>query len=100
MDASLSLTGLIEEYNALLEARDFEGAEGILARALSAPSQFEPFIHFQMGRLYTEWNKMTSAVNHLSKAAELAALAKDQMFLLQVTEELRRAKRLQSLQMP
>ncbi|MBX3020914.1 MAG: hypothetical protein KF799_04495 [Bdellovibrionales bacterium] len=100
MDAAFPLAGLISEFNELTEARDFEGAEELLSGALSASSQYEAFLHFQLGRLYTQWNKMTSAVNHLSRASELAFAASDHILLLQISEELKTAKRRQAGQRP
>lgn len=83
-----------------MDARDFEGAEEILASALRAPSPFDAFVHFQYGRLYRAWNKMTSAVNHLNHAAELAQQRADQMLLMQIVEELKAVKRAQLEQRP
>lgn len=101
MDVAFTLTGLIEEFTECMDTGDFEGAEMVLSSALSGPaSQFEPFLHFQFGRLYRRWNKMTSAVNHLNRAAELAHGAKDEIFLLQVLEELKAAKSEQAKQKP
>lgn len=101
MDASFALTGLIEEFTQSLDQGDFEGAEEILSGALSTlPSQYEAFVHFQMGRLYNRWNKLTSSLNHLSLAAELAHKSQDQLFLLQVREELKAVKNAQTFQRP
>lgn len=101
MDAAFSASGLIEELNGLVDVGDFEGAEEVLAAALaSAPERYESFFHYQFGRVYAKWNKMTSAVNHLSRAAELAHAAGDEIFLLQVSEELRSVRAIQDLQKP
>lgn len=101
MDASFSPSGLIEELNGLIDDGDFEGAEEVLTSALaSAPARYESFFHYQLGRIYSKWNKMTSAVNHLSRAAELAHSSGDEIFLLQVSEELRSARAKQDLQKP
>lgn len=98
MDAPLTLKGLMEELAALLEGGDFPGAEELLARALSAmPVQYEPFLHLQFGRLYARWNKLTSALNHFGRAAELA---RDEMLLVQIVEEIRAAKHRQAEQAP
>ncbi len=100
MDAALSLAGLVEEFNALVEAQDFEGAEELLAQAISQHSKHEPYLHFQMGRMYLQWNKLSSAINHLSKAAEMAKQNSDEFFVLQVVEELKLAKKRQVGQRP
>jgi hypothetical protein len=101
MDVTLPIAGLITEFNELLETGDFEGAEEILASALSGPApQFAQFIHFQYGRLYVKWNKLTSAIHHLTKAAELAHAASDPLLLIQITEELKTAKKAQGKQRP
>jgi hypothetical protein len=101
VDAAFSPSGLIEEIAGLLAEGDFEGAEEVLTGALtSAPSRYESFFHYQLGRIYVKWNKMTSAMNHLSRAAELAHSAGDEFFLLQVSEELRAARAKQEAQKP
>jgi hypothetical protein len=91
----------MEELNGLLEAHDFEGAEELLAGGIgAAPERLQAFFHYQFGRVYSRWNKLTSAVNHLTKAAELAHLQGDELFLIQVTDELRSAKAKQTSQKP
>lgn len=109
MDASLPVTGLIEEFEALLESADFEGAEELLAGALSGPGiesgagvsrGLEAFYHFQYGRLYSRWNKLTSAIHHLQLAAELAHVRGDELFVIQVVSELKAAKARQLGQRP
>ncbi len=90
----------MESFGSLLESGDFEGAEEILASGMGASPKYAPFIHLQYGRLYTRWNKLSSAINHLVKAAELAKAGGDEMFLIQVTEELKWVKKRQSTQTP
>lgn len=87
----------MEEIAALTESGDFVGAEELLTYSLGALTKHEAFIHFQFGRLYIRWNKMTSALNHLGRAAELS---RDEVLIAQVVEEVRRAKGLQALQLP
>lgn len=100
MDATFSLARLIEEFNALCEAKDFEGAEELLAGALARQPQHEPFLHYQFGKLYAQWNKLSSAVNHLTRAAELANGKRDEIFMIQVVEELKQARNRQLMQQP
>jgi hypothetical protein len=99
MDAAFTLEGLITEFQDLLSAGDREGAEELLASALGRDSAADAHLHLQFGRLYRDWNKLTSAVNHLHMAAELAA-ATDRLLLLQITDELKAVRRRQSLQTP
>lgn len=106
MDAEIPASGLssvqsiIEVFEAHLESGDFQGAEEILAAAIGGGSRLEAFYHFQFGRLYGRWNKLTSAINHLSKSAELAKSAGDELFLIQVSTELKSAKDRQASQRP
>ena len=100
MDAAFTIEGLVEEFESLVDAGDFEGAEELLARSLSARPQLEAFFHFQYGRLYARWNKLTSAQNHLHKAAELARLKGDDLFAIQVVSELKAVKEKQGSQRP
>jgi len=102
VDAAFSLAGLVEELGALLDAEDFEGAEELLTRALTASggSKYDPFLHFQIGRVYIKWNKLSSALQHLGLAAEMAKLRDDEVLLFQVLEEFKSAKGLQLGQRP
>ncbi|MGZ3721414.1 MAG: hypothetical protein ACXVA9_00705 [Bdellovibrionales bacterium] len=100
MDAPLTLTGLIEELHGLLENRDYEGGEELLSQAFGNMPKHEAFIHFQFGKMYVRWNKMSSAVVHLGRAAELAKAREDEMLTVQIVEELRNARRLQAEQAP
>lgn len=106
MDAAFSFAGLSEELGGLLEDHDFLGAEELLTMALGrcrmagAPRKQEAFIHYQFGRLYREWNKLSSAINHLNLAAELAALEADSILLVQIVEELKLARKGQHAQRP
>lgn len=100
MDAALALTGLIQEFNLLLGAQDFEGAEELAAGALGRDRRSDSYLHYYLGRMYAQWNKLTSAVNHLTQAAELAKSGGDDLFLLQVVEELKLAKQRQLTQRP
>lgn len=103
MDAAFSLAGLTEDLSALLEAEDLEGAEELLTRGLAASaggSPVETFLHFQMGRLYVRWNKLTSAIQHLALAAEQAKQKSDEVLLFQILEEFKLAKGRQITQRP
>lgn len=101
MDASFPLARLIEEFGDLLDRRDYQGAEELLAGALGqAPcAEHAAFLHLYYGRLYRRWNKLTSAIHHLNHAAELAA-ARDQFLTIQIVEELRAARQDQDAQRP
>jgi hypothetical protein len=98
MDAAFSVEGLIAEFQELVSAGDREGAEELLASALGRDPAADAYLHLQFGRLYRDWNKLTSAVNHLHKAAELASA--DRLLLLQIADELKGVRRRQSLQTP
>jgi hypothetical protein len=100
MDAPLSLTGLIEELNALLESRDYEGGEELLNAAFGYMPKHEAFLHFQFGKMYVRWNKISSALAHLGRAAELAKISNDETLAVQIIEELRGARRVQAEQAP
>jgi hypothetical protein len=100
MDATLAFEGIISDFNALLESRDFEGAEETLVAALTTHREWEPLIHFQLGRLYRRWNKLSSSINHLTRAVEVLSQSSERLFLLQVTEELKLARQEQLLQRP
>lgn len=100
MDVALALTRLIEEFNALLEDRDFEGAEELLNSALHDQPGARPFLHFQLGRLYHRWNKLTSAVHHLNHAVDLSIAENNSLFLVSVLDELNNVKRRQLDQRP
>lgn len=87
----------MEDLAALTESGDYQGAEELLSSALPLFPQHEPFLHFQLGRLYTRWNKLTSALNHLGRAAELS---RDEILTAQVVEEVRIARGRQATQSP
>jgi hypothetical protein len=100
VDAQITTAGLIEDFEAHLESGDFEGAEEILAASMGTQPRLEAFCHYQYGRLYGRWNKLSSAIHHLAKSAELAKLAGDEIFLIQVSTELKSAKDRQAGQKP
>lgn len=100
MDVALALTRLTEDFNALLEENDFEGAEELLSAALHNQQAVRPFLHFQLGRLYHRWNKLTSAVHHLTHAVDLSIAEGNQLFLVSVLDELNQVKRQQLDQRP
>ena len=100
MDAAFALEGIITEFGELLEAHDFEGAEELISAALSSTPDYQALLHYQMGRLYRRWNKLTSALNHLGLAAELAHAANEKIFLIQVMDELRACRDAQARQRP
>src|SRR5262249_21854310 len=100
MDAPLTLAGLIEELNVLLDGKDFEGGEELLSQAIGFMPKHEAFLHFQFGKMYVRWNKMSSALAHLGKAAELAKMKEDETLAVQIVEELRNARKAQAEQTP
>ncbi len=100
MDATLALAGLIEEFNSLAGAEDFDGAEQLAASAFGRDLRTDSYLHYQLGRMYAQWNKLTSSINHFTKAAELAKSGGDELFVLQVVEELKLAKSRQLKQAP
>lgn len=100
MDVEISPEGIVSGFNELLEASDFEGAEAHLMLQLGQASQFEALVHFQFGRLYIYWNKMSSAVSHLTQAAEIAFRENDRTLLALIQSELKSAKQKQLLQRP
>lgn len=100
MDVEIPLEGLMHTLSDLVEGGDFEGAEAHLNSCLSEASQYEALLHLEFGRLYARWNKMSSAIAHLTKAAEIAHSKNDQSLLLQIRMELKSAKRMQSEQKP
>ncbi len=100
MDVALALTRLTEDFNALLEDGDFEGAEELLSSALHGQPAARPFLHFQFGRLYSRWNKLTSAIHHLNHAVDLSIAESNSLFLVSVLDELNNVKRRQLDQRP
>lgn len=100
VDAAFALARLNESAAALMEDGDFEGAEELLSAAFIEHPKFTPFLHFQMGRLYRRWNKLTSAIHHLHHAVEATQAQGQDLFLIQILEELNLAKRDQSSQKP
>lgn len=102
MDVALTLEGLISDLNDLLEVDDFEGAEALMLIALASPLHIEReyFLHYQLGRVYSQWNKMSSSIAHYGLAAELAYQRADEVFLLQIREDLKSAKKRQHEQKP
>ena len=100
MDVAFSATRVIEELESLLTGGDFEGGEELLAQAMAQAPKLEAFFHFQYGRLYARWNKLTSAANHLTQAIELSQLRGDELFTLQVLSELKSVRDRQVLQSP
>lgn len=100
MDAAITLARLSENVSSLIEDGDFEGAEEMIASALVETPQYSPFLHFQMGRLYRRWNKLTSAIHHLHHAVEAAQAEGNNLFLIQILDELNIAKKDQRDQRP
>lgn len=100
MDVKISLTRLMEEFESLLAGGDFDGAEELLCQHLGRSVRSEPFVHFQFGRLYSRWNKLSSATNHLHRAAELAHDADDEVLCVQILEELKLVRGNQAKQTP
>jgi hypothetical protein len=90
----------MQDLGELLEAHDFEGAEELLFSGMGSMRKYEPFFHFQLGKVYCKWNKLSSALDHLGKAAELARSSEDEVLAAQVTEEIRQVKKLQAEQRP
>lgn len=100
MDAALDVAGLADLVNVLLAEGDFEGAEAVLYQGLETMESYSAFVHFQFGQLYYKWNKLTSATNHLLRAAELAKIRGDEIFVIQVVSELKRVREAQASQCP
>ena len=111
MDATFALAGLVEEFSQLLEDGDFAGGEELLTGALGScrqgaragaggPSLEEAFLHLQFGKLYGQWNKLSSSLNHLTLAAEIAHSRADSFLLLQIQTELRQVRHRQKDQKP
>lgn len=100
MDAPLDVAGLADLVNVLVTEGDFEGAEAVLSHGLESMDKHSAFVHFQFGQLYCKWNKLTSATNHLLKAAELAKIRGDEIFVIQVVSELKRVREAQASQRP
>ena len=100
MDVEISIEGLITPFNELLESGDFEGAEAHLASSLGQYPSLQALIHFQFGRLYVRWNKLSSAMSHLGTAAELAHAANDHVLLSIVQLEFKSARQIQVGQKP
>lgn len=100
MDAPLTLAGLNEDLNVLMECKDYEGSEELLSQAMGFMPKHQAFLHFQFGRLYIRWNKISSAINHLGRAAELAKMKEDEALAVQIVEELRNARKVQAEQTP
>lgn len=96
-EAELSLS---EQLEVMLAESDYSGAETILERMVEANQWNPAVLHLQFGRLYKQWNKLTSALNHLVKAAELANRQADELLVMQIREEIRFIKRHQSAQCP
>jgi hypothetical protein len=90
----------MDELNALTASGDFEGAEELLCQSLGQSERLDPFVHFQFGRLYARWNKLTSATNHLCRAVELAQAASDELLSNQILEELKTVRQSQVAQRP
>lgn len=100
MDAAIALARLNETVSTLIEDSDFEGAEEMLSAALIESPQYSPFLHFQLGRMYRRWNKLTSAIHHLHHAVEAAQAEGNNLFLIQILDELNIAKKDQRDQRP
>lgn len=100
MDASLAASRLVEDLNVLLAEKDFEGAEEFLSSALNGPAPQKLIAHYQLGRIYIEWNKLSSAITHLEAAVDLAHETNERLFLIQIVSELDRAKNFQRRQRP
>ena len=99
MDAALDAAELAAALGALLEEKDFDGAEVLLTNALfAAPATSRAFLHVQFARLYRDWNKLTSAIDHLHRAIEIEGL--DPFLKLQILEDLKQTRARQGLQRP
>ncbi|HMN68249.1 MAG TPA: hypothetical protein PKC28_06885 [Bdellovibrionales bacterium] len=83
-----------------MDGGDLSGGEELLHRAIGERPDLAAFFHFQFGRLYARWNKLTSATNHLNLAAELAHSKGDELFTIQVVNELSEVRRRQAEQRP
>lgn len=100
MDASFTLTRLSEEFSTLVESGDLEGAEELLFAALGCNPGMAGFIHYHFGKLYKRWNKLSSAVHHLHHAIDVTVGGGNEMFMIQILEELNSVKNEQRGQRP
>jgi len=98
VDAAFTVTRLSEDLSSLIEGGDFEGAEELLSSALGTHPQWTAFIHYQFGRLYHRWNKLSSALSHLNHAVE--GSAGNELFMVQVLDELNSVRKEQRGQRP
>ena len=100
MDVALTLKRLNEDLSSLIEGGDFEGAEEFLSASLGNHPEYHAFIHFQFGRLYHRWNKLSSAIHHLHHAVDLTIAQGNELYLVSILDELNAVKRRQSDQRP
>ena len=91
---------LFSEYLELLECEDFPGAEEVLAQLLVVSPHMEIKVHFEYGRMYVRWNKLSSALQHYLLAAEKAHQAQDFLLLAQINMEIKHARHQQKEQRP
>jgi predicted negative regulator of RcsB-dependent stress response len=100
VDVEITVEGIVSPFNDLLEAGDFEGAEAHLSASLGLHPYLHALLHFQFGRLYIRWNKLSSAVSHLGTAAEAAHASNDFILLSIIQTELKLARQNQLGQKP
>jgi thioredoxin-like negative regulator of GroEL len=90
---------LIDALDQLLTNRDFEGAETLLYDALASwPVKRHAELHLHLARVYRAWNKLTSAIDHVMRAAERGTT--DAGVRRQIDEQLASLRRAQSEQNP
>ena len=99
MDATFDAAQLASAVAEYLDDRDYEGAEVFLTLALvDAPATPRTFLHLQFAKLYREWNKLTSALDHLHRAVEIEGV--DVFLRVQILDELKSLKSRQTAQRP
>ena len=98
MDAALAAAGLDQALAELLANRDFDGAETLLYDALTrAPAELRAEVHLALARVYAAWNKLTSAIDHVLRAAEGAS---DPGLRRRIEDQLTTLRRAQATQDP
>ena len=89
MNGAFEESALSEEVLHLVANRDYDGAEELLYQALGRFPTQSTFIHFQFGRLYGQWNKLSSALAHFNLAIEsIGGLSQLDFFKAQIVAEI------------
>lgn len=107
LDAQRLVSILLEEVDRHLSGPpggvDWTGAEEILGAALGRKNlkAYRALLHYEFGRLYQRWNKLSSAVSHYERALdELVRPRSERQFRLIILQELRSAREAQASQQP